>query len=126
MSKIKRKKLTVDPNPATDSWDWYQRNAAADVDVWLASIDAGGTVTPFATTTEPEAEIPPIEGEFDFAVVQGQRRQRERPDDLRVLDGGPFRFEPAAPGDGRPDRRRLIYAALALVLIAVIVMTCND
>ncbi|MCK5317717.1 MAG: hypothetical protein KAJ55_07370 [Anaerolineales bacterium] len=70
MSKIKRKKLTVDPNPATDSWDWYQRNAAADVDVWLASIDAGGTVTPFATTTVPEVEIPPIEGEFDFAVIQ--------------------------------------------------------
>ncbi len=69
MAKIKRKKLTVDPTPAADAWDWYQRNAAADVDTWLASIDAGEE-TPFATTTVPEAEIPPIEGEFDFAVVQ--------------------------------------------------------
>ncbi len=70
MSKIKRKKLTVDPNPATDAWDWYQRNAGADVDAWLAGIDAGDTSDRFATTTVPEAEIPSIEGEFDFAVVQ--------------------------------------------------------
>ncbi len=70
MAKIKPKKLKVDPNPATDFWDWYQRDAAPDVDVWLASIDAGGTVTPFATTTVPEVDIPSIEGDFDFAVIQ--------------------------------------------------------
>ena len=70
MAKIKAKKLKVDANPATDLWDWYQRDAAPDVDVWLASIDAGGTVEPFLTTTVPEAEIPSIEGDFDFAVIQ--------------------------------------------------------
>lgn len=69
MSKIKRKKLTVDQDLGTDVWDWYQRNAAPDVPAWLASIDAGNE-TPFASTVDPEAEIPPIEGEFDFAVVQ--------------------------------------------------------
>ncbi len=70
MAKIKAKKLKVDPNEATDAWDWYQRDAAIDVDVWLASIDAGGTVEPFATTTIPEVDIPSIEGDFDFAVIQ--------------------------------------------------------
>lgn len=69
MAKIKRKKLTVDPQPAADAWDWYLRDAAPDIDVWLASIDAGDE-TPFATTTVPEAQIPEIEGNFDFAVVQ--------------------------------------------------------
>ena len=70
MAKIKPKKLRVDPNPATDSWDWYQRAAARDVDVWLASIDAGGTVEPFETTEVPEVDIPEVEGTFDFAVIQ--------------------------------------------------------
>ena len=69
MAKIKRKKLTVDATPAADAWDWYQRDAAPDIDVWLASIDAGNE-TPFSTTTVPETQIPEIEGTFDFAVVQ--------------------------------------------------------
>ena len=70
MSKIKAKKLTVDLAPGVDFWDWYQRDAAADVDVWLASIDAGGTVSPFATTEVPDVDIPEVEGIFDFAVIQ--------------------------------------------------------
>lgn len=70
MSKINQKKLIVDANPATDFWAWYQRPTAPDLDAWLASIDAGQE-TPFATTTVPEAQIPEVEGEFDFAVVQG-------------------------------------------------------
>jgi hypothetical protein len=69
MSKIKRKKLTVNADPAADSWDWYQRDAAAGVDAWLASIDAGNE-TPFGTSVEPEIEIPEVEGTFDFAVIQ--------------------------------------------------------
>lgn len=69
MSKIIEKKLVVDPDDSTDAWAWYQRTAASDVDVWLASIDAGNE-TPFAGTAEPEAPIPEVEGTFDFAVVQ--------------------------------------------------------
>lgn len=69
MSKIVQKKLVVDPQPAADAWDWYQRDTASGLDAWLAEIDAGNE-TPFATTTVPEALIPEIEGIFDFAVVQ--------------------------------------------------------
>lgn len=69
MAKIKRKKLIVDATPAADAWDWYLRTAAADIDTWLAEIDAGNE-TPFATTTVPEVQIPEVEGDFDFAVVQ--------------------------------------------------------
>lgn len=69
MSRIKSKKLTVNADPAVDTWHWYQRDAAADVDVWLASIDAGA-VGPFGVSVEPEIEIPEVEGTFDFAVVQ--------------------------------------------------------
>lgn len=69
MAKIRQKKLVVDPQPAADAWDWYQRTSAPEIDAWLAEIDAGNE-TPFATTTVPEAQIPEIEGTFDFAVVQ--------------------------------------------------------
>jgi len=69
MARIKQKKLVVDATPAADAWEWYQRDADPDLDTWLASIDAGNE-TPFATTTVPEADIPSIEGTFDFAVVQ--------------------------------------------------------
>lgn len=69
MARIKSKKLTVNADPAADSWDWYQRDAAADIDVWLATIDAGG-IAPFGKSVEPEIEIPHVEGTFDFAVVQ--------------------------------------------------------
>ena len=69
MAKVIQKKLTVDPTTAADAWDWYQRDTAPDLADWLASIDAGDE-TPFATTTVPEAQIPAIEGQFDFAVVQ--------------------------------------------------------
>ncbi len=69
MAKIQQKKLVVDPQPAADAWDWYFRPAQPAIDAWLAEIDAGNE-TPFATTTVPEALIPEVEGEFDFAVVQ--------------------------------------------------------
>lgn len=70
MARLQKKKLRVDADPAVDSWEWHMRTAAADVAAWLAEIDAGND-TPFATTTVPEAEIPAVEGDFDFAVVQG-------------------------------------------------------
>jgi hypothetical protein len=70
MAKIKQKKLVVDLAPGVDFWDWYQRDAAADVDAWLAAMDAGDVSDRFATTEEPEVNIPSIEGTFDFAVIQ--------------------------------------------------------
>ena len=70
MAKIKAKKLTVDLAPGVDFWDWYQRDATADVAGWLASMDAGDTRDRFATTEEPEVNIPEVEGTFDFAVIQ--------------------------------------------------------
>jgi hypothetical protein len=70
MAKIKQKKLIVDLAPGVDFWDWYQRDAEADVDAWLAAIDAGDKSNLFASTEEPEADIPQIEGTFDFAVIQ--------------------------------------------------------
>ena len=69
MARIKQKKLKVDASPAADFWDWYQRDADPDLDTWLAEIDAGNE-TPFASTDVPEADIPAVEGTFDFAVVQ--------------------------------------------------------
>lgn len=70
MSKIKQKKLTVDLAPGVDLWDWYQRDATTDVAAWLAAMDAGDTSDRFATTEEPEVDIPQLEGTFDFAVIQ--------------------------------------------------------
>jgi hypothetical protein len=70
MSRVQRKRLKVDAASGVDSWSWYMRDAAADVTGWLASIDAGQE-NPFDVTAVPEAEIPQVEGDFDFAVVQG-------------------------------------------------------
>jgi hypothetical protein len=70
MAKVKQKKLTVDLAPGVDFWDWYQRDTAADMAGWLAGMDAGDTSDRFATTEEPEVDIPQIEGTFDFAVIQ--------------------------------------------------------
>lgn len=70
MAKVKAKKLTVDPAPGVDFWDWYQRDAASDVDAWLAAIDAGDKSDLFLETDVPEAPIPQVEGTFDFAVIQ--------------------------------------------------------
>ena len=101
MAKIKRKKLTVDPNPGTDFWDWYQRDAAPDVDVWLASIDAGGTVEPFATTVNPEVDIPETEGTFDFAVIQKDAAGNESdPATFQGWIAVPLDLSPPSPATG--------------------------
>ena len=101
MAKIKQKKLTADLAPGVDFWDWYQRDAAADVDVWLASIDAGGTVSPFATTEEPEVNIPSIEGTFDFAVIQKDSAGNESdPVTFPGWTGVPLDLSPPAPATG--------------------------
>ena len=70
MAKVKAKKLTVDLAPGVDFWDWYQRDAGTDVAGWLAGMDAGDVTDRFATTEEPEVDIPQVEGTFDFAVIQ--------------------------------------------------------
>ena len=72
MSRVQRKRLRVnqvDSDQGVTAWEWYQREAAADVDNWLAQIDAGDVIAEI-TTDVPEYEIQNIEGEFDFAVVQ--------------------------------------------------------
>ncbi len=100
MSRIKSKKLTVNPDPAADSWDWYQRDAAADVDVWLASIDAG-SVGPFGKSVEPEIEIPEVEGTFDFAVVQvDQAGNMSDPANSPALIGVSFDLSPPPAATG--------------------------
>jgi hypothetical protein len=62
MAKIKQKKLVVDLAPGVDFWDWYQRDAAPDVADWIGGIDGGDTADRFATTEEPEVNIPQVEG----------------------------------------------------------------
>lgn len=100
MAKIKQKKLVVDANPATDFWAWYQRDAAPDLDAWLAEIDAGNE-TPFATTDVPEAQIPSIEGDFDFAVVQGDNAGNESdPATFAGWAAVPLDLSPPPPATG--------------------------
>lgn len=100
MSKIKQKKLVVDANPATDFWAWYQRDAAPDLDAWLAEIDAGNE-TPFETTSVPEANIPSIEGDFDFAVVQGDDAGNESdPASFPGWAAVPLDLSPPPPATG--------------------------
>lgn len=100
MAKIREKKLVVDPQPAADAWDWYQRNAAADVAAWLAEIDAGNE-TPFATTDVPEAVIPPVEGTFDFAVVQKDTAGNESdPATFPAWTGASLDMSPPPPATG--------------------------
>lgn len=70
MARLQKKKLRVDAVAGVDAWQWHMRTAAADVAAWLAEIDAGNE-SPFAETAVPETELPEIEGDFDFAVVQG-------------------------------------------------------
>ncbi len=70
MSRVQRKQLRVDPSPGTDAWFWYMRDAAADVAAWLAEIDAGN-MTEFAETDAEMVVLPAVDGDFDFAVVQG-------------------------------------------------------
>ena len=69
MARIQKKKLKVDASPTTDTWEWYMRAAESDVAGWMASIDAGQE-SAFEISDLPEAEIPVVEGDFDFAVVQ--------------------------------------------------------
>jgi hypothetical protein len=38
------------------------------------------------------------------------------------MDGGPFRSEPAAPGDGRRHNRRLTLRLLAIIVIVGVVI----
>jgi hypothetical protein len=72
MAKIKQKKLVVDLAPGVDFWDWYQRDAAPDVADWIGGIDGGDTADRFATTEEPEVNIPQVEGtESDPATFPG-------------------------------------------------------
>ena len=98
MAKIKAKKLTVDLAPGVDFWDWYQRDATADVAGWLASMDAGDTRDRFATTEEPEVDIPQIEGVFDFAVIQKDAAGNESdPTSFPAWSGVPLDLSP-------PDR----------------------
>jgi hypothetical protein len=100
MAKIRQKKLVVDPQPAADAWDWYQRTSAPEIDAWLAEIDAGNE-TPFATTTVPEAQIPEIEGTFDFAVVQKDAAGNESdPASFPGWAAGPFDLSPPPPATG--------------------------
>lgn len=70
MSRVQQKQLRVDPSPGTDEWRWYMRGAAADVTAWLAEIDAGNE-SAFDVTTAEVVVLPAVEGDFDFAVVQG-------------------------------------------------------
>lgn len=101
MSKIKRKKLTVDLAPGVDFWDWYQRDTAPDLDVWLASIDAGGTISPFETTEIPEVDIPEVEGVFDFAVIQKDNAGNEsNPMTFPSWTAVPLDLSPPDPATG--------------------------
>jgi hypothetical protein len=70
MAKIKQKKLVVDLAPGVDFWDWYQRDAAPDVADWIGGIDGGDTADRFATTEEPEVNIPQVEGTATRATRQ--------------------------------------------------------
>jgi hypothetical protein len=100
MAKIKRKKLTVDPNPGTDFWDWYQRDTAGEMAAWLASMDAGNE-TPFATTDVPEVDIPETEGVFDFAVIQKDAAGNESdPATFQGWIAVPLDMSPPAPATG--------------------------
>ena len=132
MSRIKSKKLTVNADPAADSWDWYQRDAAADVDVWLASIDSGA-VAPFGKSVEPEIRAsgsgdvvardrdPARRGDVRLRGRPGRPgRQHERPGNLPRLGLGIFRSQPSPGGDRRAARRRVTYAALAVALVAIV------
>ena len=69
MARVQNKKLKVDAAAGVDQWHWYQRVADANISEWLAEIDAG-KFDPFDVTDIPEARLPEIEGEFDFANVQ--------------------------------------------------------
>lgn len=69
MARIQQKKLRVDDNMGVAVWEWYRRDAAGEVDSWLAAIDAG-QVEPTDTTAEPQFDLGQLEGTFDFAVVQ--------------------------------------------------------
>ena len=101
MSKIKQKKLTVDANPATDFWAWYQRDAAPDIDAWLAEIDAGDIHEPFDITNVPEANILSVEGDFDFAVVQGDDAGNESdPASFPGWAAVPLDLSPPPPATG--------------------------
>ncbi len=101
MSKIKRKKLTVDLAPGVDFWDWYQRNTAGDMVGWLAGLDAGDVTERFATTDIPEVDIPEKEGVFDFAVIQKDAAGNES--DPATFTGWvavPLDLSPPAPATG--------------------------
>lgn len=69
MARMQAKKLKVDDAPGVSEWEWYRRDAGTDVTGWLASIDAGQE-QPFQTTDVPEAAVPEVDGDYDFAVVQ--------------------------------------------------------
>ncbi len=101
MAKIKRKKLTVDPNPGTDFWDWYQRDTAGEMATWLADMDAGDITDRFATTDVPEVDIPEIEGTFDFAVIQKDAAGNESdPATFQGWIAVPLDLSPPAPATG--------------------------
>jgi hypothetical protein len=66
----------------------------------LASIDAGDE-TPFATTTIPEAQIPAVEGQFDFAVVQKDNAGNESdPASFPGWAAVPLDLSPPPPATG--------------------------
>lgn len=69
MARIQKKRLKVDPATGVSTWEWFQRAAAPEVEAWLVEIDAGN-VAPFDISAEPVIELPDLEGNFDFAVVQ--------------------------------------------------------
>jgi hypothetical protein len=101
MAKIKQKKLVVDLAPGVDFWDWYQRDAAADVADWIGGIDGGDTADRFATTEEPEVNIPQVEGTFDFAVVQKDTAGNESdPATFPGWTAVPLDLSPPAPATG--------------------------
>jgi hypothetical protein len=101
MAKIKQKKLVVDLAPGVDFWDWYQRDAAPDVADWIGGIDGGDTADRFATTEEPEVNIPQVEGTFDFAVVQKDTAGNESdPATFPGWTAVPLDLSPPAPATG--------------------------
>jgi len=101
MAKIKQKKLVVDLAPGVDFWDWYQRDAAADVEAWLAAMDAGDRTGLFDTTEEPEANIPSVEGTFDFAVIQRDAAGNESdPVSFAGWRAVPLDLSPPPPAEG--------------------------
>ena len=101
MAKIKRKKLTVDPNPGTEFWDWYQRDTAGEMATWLAAMDAGDVTDRFATTDVPEVDVPETEGVFDFAVIQKDAAGNESdPSTFAGWVAVPLDLSPPAPATG--------------------------